>query len=257
MNLRDMDIEFDEVSKVFANGNGGVKALAEVSFGVQSHEFVAIVGPSGCGKSTVLRLVAGLIEPCEGEVRVGGISPAAARQRREIGMVFQDPTLLEWRTALGNVALPMELNGQKREARERALGLLDSMHLDGFADALPRELSGGMKSRVAIARALALSPRLLLMDESFGSLDELTRFRLNMELLRVRDQTELTILFVTHSVSEAAFLADRVVVMSPRPGRVVADIPIGLPRPRDEKTLDTDEYFEKTKQIRKHLGGVL
>jgi NitT/TauT family transport system ATP-binding protein len=220
------------VSKAYANGT---VALRSASFTVTPGEFVSLVGPSGCGKSTILRIVAGLGPISAGEVRVDGLPPERARRERgDLAFVFQDATLLPWRTVLGNVELPLQLRGvSARQRRAQALDTLETVGLAEFAREYPRQLSGGMKMRVSIARALAAKPSLLLMDEPFGALDELTRGRLNVELLRIVALAGWTVLFVTHNVFEAVFLSSRLLVMSPRPGRIVADMPIDLPYPRD------------------------
>jgi NitT/TauT family transport system ATP-binding protein len=217
-------IRFEGVQKRFATGT---LALADVDLRIERGEFVSVVGPSGCGKSTLLRLAAGLTEPTAGQVRVGS---------SEVGYVFQDPTLLPWRSVARNVELAAELKRlPKAERRRRAAAAIDLVGLRGFERHLPRMLSGGMRMRVSLARSLLLDPDLCLFDEPFGALDEMTRERLNDELLQLYTTRRFTGLFVTHSVAEAVFLSSRVVLMSARPGRVVADVPIpfGYPRPRD------------------------
>ncbi len=232
------------VSKAYANGT---VALRNASFSVQQGEFISLVGPSGCGKSTILRIVAGLGSISAGEVRIAGLPPERARrERQDMAFVFQDATLLPWRTVLRNVELPLQLRGAgKQERRARAMEALAMVGLADVAREYPRELSGGMKMRVSIARALVARPHLLLMDEPFGALDELTRGRLNVELLRIVELAGWTVLFVTHNVFEAVFLSSRVLVMSPRPGRIVADLPIDLPYPR-EPALRTSLEFNMT-----------
>jgi len=224
----------------YARGAGALRALDGVSIDAREGEFVCIVGPSGCGKSTLLRVAAGLIAPAAGEVRVGAGTPAEAQRAKRIGVVFQDPALLPWRTVEANVRLPAEL-GARGEAAADMLALVG---LDEFARYYPRELSGGMAQRVALARALAGRPSLLLMDEPFGALDEITRDEMRYELLRVWQRARPTVLFVTHSVREAVALGDRVVVLSARPGRVVADVRIELPRPRDA-AIEREPAFER------------
>ncbi len=216
-------VSLSAIAKTFANG---VAALGPVDLGVARGEFVSLVGPSGCGKSTALRMIAGLISPSSGTVEFPDARP-------EIGFVFQEPTLMPWATALENARLPLELGGMARgEATGRALGQLAALGLGGFEAAYPRELSGGMKMRVSIARALAAQPQLLLLDEPFAALDEQTRGELNDDLIRLWRDHALTVVFVTHSVSESAYLSTRVVVMSPRPGRIVEDIAIArMPAP--------------------------
>ncbi|MEI9887025.1 MAG: ABC transporter ATP-binding protein [Rhizomicrobium sp.] len=213
------------IAKRFDNGT---QAIARLDLTVADGEFVALVGPSGCGKSTALRIVAGLLTPDAGTVTFAGEKP-------EIGFVFQEPTLMPWASALSNVRLPLDLEGMNRgEANDRAARALARVGLGGFEKAFPRELSGGMKMRVSIARALAAQPRLLLMDEPFAALDELTRQALNDDLLALWAEDALTVIFVTHSVYESTYLASRVVVMSPRPGRVAADLALSPPTGRDE-----------------------
>jgi NitT/TauT family transport system ATP-binding protein len=220
----------------FANGT---EALASVSMTVRPGSFVAIVGPSGCGKSTLLRLLAGLDSATSGNLSWDSQAPKAG----DVGFVFQEPTLLPWASVRDNVYLPLRLAGR---TRADAAGAIDDairlVGLEGFADSLPRQLSGGMRMRVSVARALVTVPRLLLMDEPFAALDEITRFRLNDDLLRIRAASGCTVLFVTHSVFEAVYLAERVIVMSPRPGRLVADIPVDLPVPRPPN-LRTDPAY--------------
>jgi NitT/TauT family transport system ATP-binding protein len=212
------------VSKVFANG---VEALADVSLDVQEGEFLSVLGPSGCGKSTLLRLIAGLTKPTTGAI------DWSAGKRRNLGFVFQEPTLMPWATALGNVMLPLRLAGVDRgERRERAAAALEQVGLAGFENAYPRELSGGMKMRVSIARALVTRPKLLLMDEPFAALDEITRFKLNNDLLELWRREGFTVIFVTHSVFESAFLSQRIAVMAARPGRVIEQIALDAPYPR-------------------------
>ena len=231
------DITLSGISRSFALGDGRVTALDGIELRVRAGEVVAIVGPSGSGKSTLLRLIAGLLTPDTGTVSVGD-RPVAGPDPH-VGLVFQEPRLLPWRSALDNVGFPQELSGRplaEREARARALMAL--VGLTGFEDALPTQLSGGMAQRVALARALTLEPRVLLLDEPFGALDALTRDRLDAELLGLWERLGATIVIVTHSIPEAVFLADRVVVLSARPGRVIADVPVDLPRPRVWSTLD-------------------
>lgn len=219
------------VFSVNGSGGGSLRALQDVSFDVQRGSFVALVGPSGCGKSTLLRLLAGLMQPTEGLALLEG-EPITAPQRR-IGVVFQQANLLPWRTVLDNVRLPLELAAiPPEEQRERALALIGHVGLAGFEDAYPSELSGGMAQRVAIARALISRPEVLLLDEPFAALDALTRERLSLDLLKVWSGTGQTILMVTHSISEAVLLADEVLVMSARPGRIVEKVAVTLPRPR-------------------------
>jgi NitT/TauT family transport system ATP-binding protein len=223
-------VSLKDVTKTFANG---VTALASFNLDVFAGEFVSLLGPSGCGKSTVLRLIAGLAEPTEGSVVWPGST--SGDHRSEIGFVFQEPTLMPWADVADNVWLPLRLRGvSKRDAGERIVESLALVGLADFAKAYPRELSGGMKMRVSIARALSLKPRLLLMDEPFAALDEITRFRLNDDLLRLQGELGCTVVFVTHSVYESAYLSSRIGIMSPRPGRIVAEVSGELSRPRSK-----------------------
>jgi NitT/TauT family transport system ATP-binding protein len=221
------------------SGQRAVAALSDIDLSVREGEFVSLIGPSGCGKSTLLRLVADLLKPTSGTIRVAGAAPAETRLARQIGFVFQDPALLEWRRILDNVVLPLELHGVPRRRREeKARALIDLVGLSGFEEAWPRQLSGGMRQRAAIARALSTEPRVLLMDEPFGALDQLTRDRLNMEVARIHEVTGVTVILVTHSIRESVLLSDRIVVMTPRPGRVATVIEVPLARPRQLATRD-------------------
>jgi NitT/TauT family transport system ATP-binding protein len=244
------------VTKVFNQGRADeVAALSDVDLTVADGEFVSLIGPSGCGKSTLLRLIADLIPPTDGTVTVAGKPAAAARQKQEYGIAFQQSGLFEWRTVLRNVELPLELRGMSRGARrERATEMLALVGLSEFTGHYPGQLSGGMQQRVAIARALAVSPPLLLMDEPFGALDEMTRERLQAELLGICAKTGTSTVFVTHSISEAVFLSDRVVVMSPRPGRITASIAVNLPA-RDEVVRQSEDYFAAVTEVRRALRG--
>ena len=247
-------IDVQGVGKVFGRGAGVTHALEGVSLAIQPREFVAIIGPSGCGKSTLLRIVGDLVEPSGGAVRVKGKTPHQARLDRDYGIVFQTPVLYEWRTVLRNVELPLEVMGRPRsEWQGRAQGMLQLVGLGAFQHHYPWQLSGGMQQRVAIARALVFNPSILLMDEPFGALDELTRERLNLELLTIWSQTSATVLFITHSISEAVFLSSRVMVMSPRPGRIERTVTIDLPRPRTAQTRATARFFELVTQVREGL----
>jgi NitT/TauT family transport system ATP-binding protein len=239
----------------FALPQGELSALAGVTLSAGHGEFVSLVGPSGCGKSTLLRLVAGLLRPQQGSVRTLGVPPAAAAAARAFGLVTQQPGLLPWRTVAANVALPLQLSGGGRATGERVRELLDTVGMSGFADAYPHQLSGGMQQRVALARALAHRPRLLLMDEPFGALDELAREELRGELLRIWERERASVLFVTHAVREAVLLSDRIVVLSARPGRVVAELPVGLPRPRDGSLEATPEFVRLVAQARAALAA--
>ena len=226
-------------------GHPPVRALEPIDLAVAEGEFVSIIGPSGCGKSTLLRILADLQAPSAGTVSIAGAAPRTARLERAIGFVFQDAALLEWRRIAENVALPLELAGvPAAERRVRTAELMRLVGLEGFERAFPRQLSGGMRQRAAICRALATRPRVLLMDEPFGALDQITRDRLNMELVAISEATRPTVLFVTHSIREAVLLSDRVVVMSPRPGRIARVIEVDLPRPRRLDTRESDRFQE-------------
>ncbi|MQA80754.1 MAG: ATP-binding cassette domain-containing protein [Streptosporangiales bacterium] len=252
-------IDLQDVTHTFHAEGRLTTALTDITAQVDDREFVSIVGPSGCGKSTLLRIVAGLLPPSRGQVVVDGT--AVSEPLGDIGFVFQKPVLFQWRTALDNVLFPYEVRAQqdkamrarREEFRERARSLLDLVGLSGFEKAYPRELSGGMGQRVAICRALLLDPAFLLMDEPFGAVDEFTRDRLNVELLRIWEGTDKTVLFVTHHLPEAVFLSDRVIVLSAHPGRVVADITISLDRPRRPAIRDSVAFLEETLRVRKHL----
>ena len=256
--MRPAIIDVRRVAKRFPAPAGETEALRDISLTVAAGDFVSIIGPSGCGKSTLLRIIGDLIEPSTGEVRVNGKPPRQARLDRDYGVVFQTPVLYDWRTAAENVRLPLELTGRPRaERRARPSALLALVGLEAFSDHYPWQLSGGMQQRVAIARALALEPAILLMDEPFGALDEMTRDRLNTELLHVWQQTAATVLFVTHSIAEAVFLSTRVVVMTPRPGRIARVVDIDLPRPRGEATRTLPRFFELVTTVRASLRGDL
>jgi NitT/TauT family transport system ATP-binding protein len=248
-------VKVEHVSKSFPLPDRTFVALEDVTLDIAEGEFLSVIGPSGCGKSTLLRLVAGLIEPSSGSLSIGGETPSQARASGELGFVFQEPTLLPWRTALENVTLLTEVarRGTAAERRKRGRELLELVGLGDFTDAHPAKLSGGMQRRVGIARALALDPRILLLDEPFGALDEITRQRMNMELLRIWTQQRTTTMLVTHNVGEAVFLSDRVLVMGTRPGRLIAEVRIDLPRPRRLELLQDERFFA----ISAHLTGLL
>jgi NitT/TauT family transport system ATP-binding protein len=245
----------DNVDKIFAEGaSNQVHALKEINLQIEENEFISLIGPSGCGKSTLLRAVGDLIEPSTGEVTVNGKSARQARLDQDYGIVFQAATLYDWRTVAKNVQLPLELMQFSRSEKEsRTQAMLELVELTDFAAHYPWQLSGGMQQRVAIARALSFEPSILLMDEPFGALDEMTRERLNLELLNIWRKTETTVLFVTHSITEAVFLSTRVIVMSARPGRLTADIAIDLPQPRNTETRSSVRFFELETTVRKAL----
>jgi NitT/TauT family transport system ATP-binding protein len=248
-------IALDCVSKTYRSQAGETPALQDVSLAVERGEFVSLIGPSGCGKSTLLRIVGDLVTPSAGAVTVNGKFAHQARLDRDYGIVFQAPVLYDWRTVEANVRLPLEVAGRARDERvQRVRDLLRLVGLDGFRNHYPWQLSGGMQQRVAIARALVTNPAILLMDEPFGALDEMTRERLNAELLNVCSETGTTVLFVTHSISEAVFLSTRVVVLSPRPGRIERVVDVDLSRPRNEKTRAQPRFFELVTTVREHLA---
>ena len=248
-------VDISGVSKTFS---GGTSALQGIELTIEPGEFVSLIGPSGCGKSTLLRIMGDLIEPSSGDVVVNGKTARRARIDRDYGIVFQDPVLYDWRTVAKNIALPLELAGWDRRRRAaRIRDMLDLVELNGFADHHPWQLSGGMQQRVSIARALSFDPALLLMDEPFGALDEMTRERLNNQLLEIWARSGSTVVFVTHSIAEAVFLSTRVVIMSPRPGRISSVIPNDLPQPRTAATREEPRFFELVTQVRDalHLGA--
>jgi NitT/TauT family transport system ATP-binding protein len=247
-------VSLRSVGRTFASGE--VVALQEIDLEIAPREFVSLIGPSGCGKSTLLRIIGDLIQPSAGEVVVNGKTAHQARLDRDYGIVFQDAVLYDWRTVARNISLPLELAGWDRGRRDaRVNEMLDLVELTGFEKRHPWELSGGMQQRVSIARALSFSPALLLMDEPFGALDEMTRERLNAELLRIWAETQSTIVFVTHSIAEAVFLSTRVAVISPRPGRITEIIPIDLPQPRTNAVREDPRFFELVTQVREALHG--
>jgi len=249
-------VSLRRVGKQF--GKAGVVALDGIDLEIAPREFVSLIGPSGCGKSTLLRIVGDLTDPTAGEVVVNGKSAQRARRDHDYGIVFQSAVLYDWRTVAKNIALPLELLGWSRRRRaQRVREMITLVELGGFEKHHPWQLSGGMQQRVSIARALSFDPALLLMDEPFGALDEMTRERLNMELLRIWAEFGSTVIFVTHSISEAVFLSTRVAVMSPRPGRITAVVPVDLPQPRTNATREDPRFFELVTEVRErlHAGG--
>jgi NitT/TauT family transport system ATP-binding protein len=247
-------VEAAGVGKIFGSGPSAVTALESIDLTIRQGEFVSLIGPSGCGKSTLLRLIADLSAPTSGTLSINGKLAARARLDRDYGMVFQAPVLMDWRTIASNIELPLEIMGFDRaERRKRSGELLRLVELEAFAQRHPWELSGGMQQRVAIARALSFDPKLLLMDEPFGALDEMTRERMNAELMRIWRRTGTTIVFVTHSIPEAVFLSTRVVVMSPRPGRISHVIDIDLPPERSVETRESEPYFRLVTRVREAL----
>lgn len=242
------------VSVTFEARGRRVPALQDATLDVAEGEFIALLGPTGCGKSTLLRIVSDLQRPSSGTVQVRGASSAEARARNDFGFVFQEAALLPWRTAFANVRLPLEVVNYPAGQRDaRCTALLDSMGLSRFGQAYPNELSGGMKQRVSIARALSWNPSILLMDEPFSALDEMTKNQLQDELLRIWEREKKTILFVTHNISEAVYLADRIVVMSAHPGRIKQVLEVGLPRTRGPEIRDTLEFIEQVRAARMAL----
>ncbi len=251
-------VAIEGLSKVFNPGTPNrVDALADIDLQIEAGEFVSLIGPSGCGKSTLLRLIANLISPTAGSVTINGKPADQARRDQDYGMAFQQSGLFEWRTVSKNIELPLELKGwDKASRRARAIEMLGLVQLPEFADHLPWQLSGGMQQRVAIARALAAHPPLLLMDEPFGALDEMTREHMQAELLRICAATGTTVVFVTHSIPEAVFLSSRVVVMSPRPGRITDVIDVALGGRRDDDTREADAFYKKITEVREALRGI-
>jgi NitT/TauT family transport system ATP-binding protein len=253
LNVATPAIRFDEVCVSFGSADSRVVALDKISLDIPQGAFVTLLGPSGCGKSTLLRVVADLLMPYQGSVSILGGTAAKARREREIAFVFQDATLLAWRTTLQNVMLPLEVGPTQRlrRASRTPQDLLRLVGLQARGDALPHELSGGMRQRVSIARALVSEPRILLMDEPFGALDEITRERLNMELLRIWQEMRITIVFVTHSIAEAVFLSQKVVVMSASPGAIAGCVEVDLPWPRDPSIQETPEFIAVAAHLRR------
>ncbi|WP_420611742.1 ABC transporter ATP-binding protein [Candidatus Spongiisocius sp.] len=246
------------VGKVFNPGSDQeVRAVHGIDLEVERGEFISVIGPSGCGKSTLLRLIGDLTPPSAGTVSVNGKTPARARLDRDYGMVFQSATLLDWRKVAANVELPLEIMGMGEAERSRqAAAMLELVQLGRFAGHYPWQLSGGMQQRVAIARALAFKPSILLMDEPFGALDEMTRERMQTELLRIRAETGTTVVFVTHSIPEAVFLSTRVVIMSSRPGTITEVVDIDLPEPRSYGTREDQRFFALLTRVREGLRAV-
>jgi len=249
-------VSLKHIGKSFSNGT---VALRDMSLDVGAGTFMSLLGPSGCGKSTVLRIIAGLGAPTTGRVEwPGSASQGGSAAEHDISFVFQEPTLMPWATVFANVHLPLKLKGQsKRVAQDRVMGALEMVGLDTFAGAYPRELSGGMKMRVSIARALVTEPKLLLMDEPFAALDEITRFKLNNDLLDLWQQFGFTVIFVTHSVFESVYLSERIVVMAARPGRVVEDIAVGAPYPRGDDFRTSETYNDYCRITSAALHGAM
>lgn len=244
------EIELAGVSKSYGRGRDVVRAIDELSLGVRHNEFVSILGPSGCGKSTLMLMIAGLVQPSAGTISIQGREVRGPR--RSNGIVFQNPVLLPWRTILDNVLLPIELMGENTSAYlDHAFELLETAGIVDFSDRLPHELSGGMRQRVGICRALIQDPMLLLMDEPFSALDAMTRDDINLELLRIWERDRKTVVFVTHSIPEAIFLSDRVVLLSKRPARILEDVPVPLPRPRSIEMQESELFTRLRTHVRK------
>jgi len=251
----DSVIALADVTKIFQTRQGEVHALEAISFAICDNEFVCLLGPSGCGKSTVLGMIAGLIKPTSGSLTIDGNSIELARRNHQIGLVFQDAVLLPWRTVAENVSLPLEVLKIPRTERVARIGsVLQLVGLEGFEKRFPHQLSGGMRQRLGIARALSFDPQVLLMDEPFGALDAITRDNMSIELLQIWEQRQKTVLFVTHSITEAAFLSDRVVVFTPRPGRIASVFDNPLPRPRSLSMRDSGEFIALSRRLRNALG---
>lgn len=248
-------ISLNGITKSFSNGT---VALRDMSLSVNAGEFVSLLGPSGCGKSTALRIVAGLAPATKGTVSWGDVGGTSKDTSHDVSFVFQEPTLMPWATVFANVYLPLKLKAQsKAQARDAVMEALALVGLDGFENSYPRELSGGMKMRVSIARALVTRPKLLLMDEPFAALDEITRFKLNNDLLELWDRFNWTVVFVTHSVFESVYLSNRIVVMAARPGRVVNDMTIDAPYPRDDAFRTSDVYTHHCRAVSQALHNAM
>ena len=243
-----------KVDLIFQTADGPVHAISDIDLEINKGDFISLIGPSGCGKTTLLRLIADLEKPTGGMLRVNGISPEEARLNRDYGYVFQSPALYPWRTVDGNLKLPLEIMGvDKNDQEKRAREALEMVDLAGFEKKFPWQLSGGMQQRVSIARALTFHPDLLLMDEPFGALDEIVRDQLNEHFHRLWEQTQKTVVFVTHSIPEAAYLSTKIVVMSPRPGKIIEVIESTLPEKRTLDKRETKEFLELSQRIRKGL----
>lgn len=255
--MNNVEISIKDLGMTFKDNSGNdVKALTGVNLDIYKGEFISLLGPSGCGKTTLLRMVADLLEPTEGTVRISGMTPREIRLQRKFGFVFQSAVLFDWRTIEQNIELPLETMGfRKKERRARSKEMLEMVGLSAFAKHFPGQLSGGMQQRVNIARALSIEPEILLMDEPFSALDEFTKEKLHEDLLRIWRKTNKTVLFVTHNIQEAVFLSDRVCVLSPHPGRLSAVVDINLPRPRNLDMKDSLEFNELVKKVRNSFEG--
>lgn len=247
-------IDIADLSLTFETNDGPVHALSNVSLGIEKGDFVSLIGPSGCGKTTLLRVIADLEHPSSGELTINGMTPEQARLKRAYGYVFQAPALYPWRTIGKNIALPLEIMGYSKEERaSRVKRGLDLVNLTGFENKFPWQLSGGMQQRASIARALSFDPDMLLMDEPFGALDEIVRDKLNEQLLRLWEKTQKTVVFVTHSIPEAVFLSTKIVVMSPRPGKIHDIIECNFPRDRTLDIRETPEFLDVANRVRQGL----
>ena len=257
-NITNTEIMLRDIGMVYRTNDGrDVTALTGVTLDIEKGEFVSLVGPSGCGKTTLLRIIADLLQPTSGDIKIAGETPREARLKRRYGIVFQNAVLYEWRTVKKNIMMPLEiLKVPKADREERAMQMLELVGLKDFADHYPKQLSGGMQQRVGIARALAIQPEILLMDEPFSALDEFTREKLHEDLLRIWRKTNKTIVFVTHNIAESVFLSDRVCVLSPHPGRLSAVVDITLPRPRTMEMKSTPEFTELVAKVRNSFEGV-
>ncbi len=250
-------IQIKDVSMIYGGGKTQTNALDKLSLDIEKGEFISLLGPSGCGKTTLLNIIADLLQPTTGKVIINGLTPKQARLRGYYGMVFQSPVLYDWRTVRNNVCLPLELIKMPRKERiKRADEMLELVGLSDYKNHHPYELSGGMQQRVGIARALVLNPRILFMDEPFSALDEFTREKLHEDLLEIWRKTNKTVIFVTHNIAEAAFLSDRVCVLSPHPGRLSAIVDVNMQRPRDISVKQTEEFNKLVTKIRNSFEGV-
>ena len=259
MQTNETEIKILGLNVSFPDKNGGdaIQALTDINAEIRQGEFVSLVGPSGCGKTTLLRTIADLQEPSSGIISVKGMRPHEVRMKQKYGFVFQNPVLYEWRTVRRNICLPMEVMGiPKQERTRRVDATLELVGLSDFGKKYPHQLSGGMQQRVGIARALAIEPEILLMDEPFSALDEFTKEKLHLDLLKIWKKTNKTILFVTHNIQESVFLSDRVVVLSPHPGRISAVVDIDIPRPRDLDSKDKPEFSRLVTKVRHSFEGV-
>lgn len=253
----EIEISLKDIGMVYQSEGKDVTALTNVTVDINKGDFISLLGPSGCGKTTLLRVMADLLKPTSGTITVSGETPEQARLKKKYGIVFQSAVLYDWRTVLKNIMLPLEIMKiPKEEQKRKALAMLELVGLSKFANAYPRELSGGMQQRVGIARALALNPEILLMDEPFSALDEFTREKLHEDLLRIWRKTNKTIVFVTHNIAESVFLSDRICVLSPHPGRLSAVIDVDLPRPRTNEMKNTQQFTDLVALARNSFEGV-